>query len=330
MEYIGTWAKNDRLEALRDVLREMQISGINTSDKFIDERIAARVTRSTQRSQKDVIVLDSDSEDEYNDATHGFTTRAGEIVTPEVFEGSERIYVDVAKVRRTCQAQSEAMKRLWADSGFRAKIMAARNTPEAKAKFAAANSISSKARWKDEEIRERTVAAQIVAQQKAWNGPNRDVRRKKAVDNTTFKRNDSDPVAKKKWDEKIKVANDFAAGLDADGLRTQVTKSFQVLQLNAAAYGEMPGPRRKGFAQASSPEYKAKSAFFERALTGDPFFTDDDIDQLSKDVGWVKDKANLKACMRTEVRLWLRAAAVLRLKGIHVDYASVPQLTWMQ
>lgn len=50
-------------------------------------------------------------------------------MTPEVFEGAKRISVDTAKI-------SEHMKKMWADPAMKAKIMASRNTPEAKAKFA--------------------------------------------------------------------------------------------------------------------------------------------------------------------------------------------------
>jgi hypothetical protein len=45
MEYIGIYAKNDRLEILRQTLRKMKDSGINTSDEYIDERIATRAAK---------------------------------------------------------------------------------------------------------------------------------------------------------------------------------------------------------------------------------------------------------------------------------------------
>jgi pentatricopeptide repeat protein len=42
MENIGRYAKDDRLEKLRKILRLMRDSGINTSETFIDNRIATR------------------------------------------------------------------------------------------------------------------------------------------------------------------------------------------------------------------------------------------------------------------------------------------------
>lgn len=104
--------------------------------------------------------------------------------------------------------------------------------------------------------------------------------------------------------------------------------------MDAKSYGKPTAARskrRKGFAtQTQNPETKAKMAFFDRAMTGDPFCTDDEVEWLIDDIGRVKDDASLKKSLRSEVVLWLRAAPVLRREGVDIDYASVPQLTWTQ
>jgi hypothetical protein len=91
MEYIGRYAKDDRLEKLRKVLRTMQDSGINTSHTFINNKIATRTAKRLQPVRPAIVVLDCDDEDEDGEEDVADTAN----LAPEDFEGRDRIRIDL-------------------------------------------------------------------------------------------------------------------------------------------------------------------------------------------------------------------------------------------
>jgi hypothetical protein len=348
MEYVATYASDDRLEALRTVLREMRTSGINTSDKFIDERIAARAAK---RSLPGVISLVSDDEDDDDSAQ-------ATDWTPEDFEGRDRIRVDLDAVRKS-QGQSDFMKarwqdptfremmlvRLsdamtanWQDSTFREKMLAANRNPETRQKI----SDAGKARWADDENRkEQSVRMQKMnADPKLrklhsdittamWQAPGNEQRRQENSDKLMFRRDDTNPGAKKAWDAKIAAADAYVAG--QKGTRVTFFRAFDILCLDPATLGVVvPEVFRHRPTLQNTPKDRIKSAFYIKSkTTGNPYFTSIEVENMGRQAGWTGTKKELRKFISDELAVWMRATAFIRREGHEIDYASVPHLAWL-
>lgn len=409
------YAKDDRLEALRKVLREMRISGINTSDKFIDERIAARAAK---RLQSNVISLVSDDESD-NDAAQATNW------TPEDLEGHDRLRVDKEAVSLS-QRFSDHMKAVWSDPEFRAqrsesakemwkdptyrahqssastarwedpeqraqhsRIMTAvwedddykerasaamklrwrdpmyrtERSEEMKARWKdpaykqrvgdslklimqnpekrARQSTLMKAHWQDETYRETQLATirttnadpqyrenMSVVQKARWQAPGNEQLRQEHSDILMFKRDDTNPTFKKAWDARIAAADKYVA---KKSTKTSFYRAFAILRLDPAPYNvDIPSNFRRRPTLKATPEDWIRSAFFVKAqMTGAPFFTSMEVENIGKQMKWTGDKARLRELFNMEVECWVRAAAYMRKHSISVDYASIPHLAWM-
>jgi hypothetical protein len=336
MEYLQRYAKKDRLDiTLRNVLRQMtKLSGIRTSEAWIDQRVAnLRVSPAEPEPREPKAPV-------RRDAILQISGRSAQLkklwATPE--------YKD--KMR-------EAFRIRWQDDSYRAKMteMSQRthSTPEAKL----AQSLRTTALWKDDEYRAKTEAgrskywetdehraaaadrmhqrheddayreADNARKKEVWVQPGyKETVVPKMAKSNTFQRDESKPGAMKKWHDSVKKANDYAAGLKPGNLKQALWKAFIILHLDASSYGvSIPADFD------SSNDRILHQDFYAKATVGGPWFYPDDVKALEEKHNMKHE--NVQAGIKKERDKWLRSAAVLRLKGIDVDYASIPQLAWL-
>jgi hypothetical protein len=143
----------------------------------------------------------------------------------------------------------------------------------------------------------------------------------------SFHRDDSNPTMKKTWDKKVAAANKYAAGTDTKPL---LFKSFQTLRLDQENYNmslptPLPGPRPKLY------ERLIKQYIFVKAdMTGAPFLTGTEIEDVSKQIEWTKGREALTLIIYNEQREWMRATARLRRCNILVDFGGIRHLEWLK
>jgi hypothetical protein len=155
-----------------------------------------------------------------------------------------------------------------------------------------------------------------------------------------FKRDDSDPKRKEQWDKKLAAAEKAIKGHTIEASQETLSKAFADLYLDPKHYNVKGTPRSTGRGKGKNTlASKMQKAFFNKALTGDPFFTQQEIKDLVKEINLAEvaegkkkktDRAKADGAHRDVVETWLRAAALIRKYNIHVDYASIPHLTWMK
>jgi hypothetical protein len=76
---------------------------------------------------------------------------------------------------------------------------------------------------------------------------------------------------------------------------------------------------------------KLKERFLENVLsTGLPEMSYQVFDKLAEELQCETHGSWLRRHLNKERQVWLRAAAVLRRKGVDVDYANIPHLTWLE
>ena len=54
------------------------------------------------------------------------------------------------------------------------------------------------------------------------------------------------------------------------------------------------------------------------------------FDELAKELQCEARIRYLRSQFNKERRVWLRAAAILRRKGVDVDYENIPHLAWLE
>lgn len=64
--------------------------------------------------------------------------------------------------------------------------------------------------------------------------------------------------------------------------------------------------------------------------TGLPEMSSKVFDELAKELQCETRTTYLRKQINKERRVWLRAAAILRRKGVDVDYENIPHLAWLE
>jgi hypothetical protein len=305
MEYTARYASDDRLEALREVLRQMRASGINTCDTFINKRIASRAAKRLQalvapklpsssanakrprlRAATNVLqptaapaVIDLDSDDDD--------------VTPEDFEGHVRIRVD----KEVTQSRSDSMKAVWQDPEMRSRLLAHRADPKSRAKLSAA----LKKNWADPEYAARISAAlkkkwadpeyaakMSTAAKKKWTNPEY-----AAKMSETTKQNWADPefaakmiaAGKRKLDDpeyKAKVSDTTKARMEDPTLRATISASVTQKWADPAYSAMMRNPERTAQRSATAKAFSQRPGFTDNKSDAMRFRRDDSVPKLKK------------------------------------------------
>jgi hypothetical protein len=112
--------------------------------------------------------------------------------TPEEFDACEPLEIDIAQI-------DEAASRIEHGVAFNVQIRTHPKRPQ---------SINSKHKqwWNEDSYREYMSDLARILCDERWNGPNGAANRKHMAEKQTFVRDDSDPVKKKKWDDKVAAA----------------------------------------------------------------------------------------------------------------------------
>jgi len=139
------------------------------------------------------------------------------------------------------------------------------------------------------------------------------------------------------WDKMKKEARTWADGLKANELRVQYHNAFIHLHLDASQYDsklDKTDTLRKStlgrppLSITDAQLAKLKQTFLGNVLsTGSPQMSCKVSDDLAEEL---QIKARLRKRLNYERRVWMRAAAVLRRKGVDVDYANIPHLAWLE
>lgn len=76
---------------------------------------------------------------------------------------------------------------------------------------------------------------------------------------------------------------------------------------------------------------KLKEKFYVNVLsTGSPEMLNKVCAELAEELQCETRYKYLRTVCNKERRAWLRAAAVLRRKGVDVDYKNIPHLAWLE
>jgi hypothetical protein len=303
MEYIQKWAKVDRLQSLQTLFRTMnKLSGIRSSETWIESRInALRFDASLQQA------------DEPPDVPCAPVQR--DIVMQIFTRTCTRLRRGTAEHSAMLSAQA---LEIWDRPGYREKQGA-----------------SSAALWQSAEYREKTVSALVKGQQRRCADPKDEASREAAGNKRMFKRSD-DPKAKEKWNSFVAKAEKWASELPQAELGVQFHNSFITLHLDGRQYGYRKASTTPRASTRSHPppsltdtqRARLQSAFFEKTSSDSgPFLTTGDVKALAGEINLsAKEIRERLGKVRDQ---WLRAAAVLRLKGVVVDYANIDHLAWM-
>jgi len=157
--------------------------------------------------------------------------------------------------------------------------------------------------------------------------------------NKVFRRDDTNPKMKMGWDKMKREAKTFADKISAEELQVQYHNAFIHLHLDASQYDSKLG--QTTIVRKSRLERKAnitdaqlaklKERFLENVLsTGLPEMSYQVFDKLAEELQCETHGRWLRRHLNKERQVWLRAAAVLRRKGVDVDYANIPHLTWLE
>jgi hypothetical protein len=113
-------------------------------------------------------------------------------ITPEEFDACEPLEIDIAQI-------DEATSRIEHGVAFNEQIRTHPKRPQ---------SINSRHKqwWNDDAYREFSSDMARILCDERWNGPDGAANRKQMAEKQTFVRDDSDPVAKRKWDAKVEAA----------------------------------------------------------------------------------------------------------------------------
>lgn len=221
----------------------------------------------------------------------------------------------IIKYGRTGSVELNAYKlakslKMWAQPGYKDQVMA---------------------RWARPEFRNQMIAK---FRQGRWPPDQYDLRRVSLANKFILKRNDSDPKARERWDSRVSDANKFVAKLNSSHLSRYYRNAFAVLRLDASQFDtklslgkgrERMQPSRR---ITESQVTKLREEFYHSASkSGGPFSSREKRDKVRDALGI--DHALLRDWINSEIRMWLRSAAVLELKGVKVDYANIPHLAWL-
>lgn len=314
MEYLQNFAKKDRIDVnLRNLLRKMtKLSGIRTSETWIDDRLEnlpASLAAPAPEVAEPCITVQRDAVLRLADAS---------------FRRAPKHAMYMKAIRKKPEYQtwlSNLKKALWQDDAYRAKTIAGiRKSWVGNDERRAAHSARSIEIWQDEGRKANISAVRV----EMWkNLEYRDKVAKAKANTGTFRRDDSNFHWKKLWDNAVQVASDWAAGLKSEELEFWFFKAFTILHLEPSHYGVL---FPTSFVYSNDSRGVAAD-FFERAAAGGPWYSPDDIGSLMEEHKWTQSSAQGR--IKIERGLWLRSAAILRLKGISVDYASIPHLAWV-
>ena len=157
--------------------------------------------------------------------------------------------------------------------------------------------------------------------------------------NKIFKRDDNNPTMKMRWEKMKEEARIFADSLNADKLRVEYHNAFITLHLDASQYDSklyqtatlQKVRRSRQLVLTDAQIAKLKEKFLENVLsTGLPQMSSRVFDELVKEMQCETRTKYLTERVNKERQNWLRAAAVLRRKGVDVDYANIPHLAWLE
>jgi hypothetical protein len=88
---------------------------------------------------------------------------------------------------------------------------------------------------------------------------------------------------------------------------------------------------RKALNLSDAQLSKLKERFFENVLlTGSPEMSSRTFDELAEELQCSVKNGYFRVRLNKERRVWMRAAAVLRRKGVSVEYANIPHLAWLE
>ena len=248
--------------------------------------------------------------------------------------------------------RSERSKDMWAQPGFKEKHSATLRevwsnlSPEDREKRSAIArewwspeerekaSIRIKRDWSNVPERRERKSALMLALSKI--PEQRDL----LMRNNIFKRDDNNPTMKMRWEKMKEEARTFADSLNADRLRVEYQNAFIILHLDASQYDSKlcqtatlqkfhRGGKKLTLTDAQIAKLKEK--FLENVLsTGLPQMSSRVFDELVKEMQCETRTKYLTERVNKERQNWLRAAAVLRRKGVDVDYANIPHLAWLE
>jgi len=320
MEALRKWADVDRLQSCRTLLRTMnKLSGIRSSETWIDARI------NSLRSDAPLPQVDEPQHvpcaPVQYDAVMQIFTRTCTRLRRGTAEHSAMLSAQALEIwdrpgYREKQGASSAA--LWESDEYREKISEARLEM-----------------WARPGHKEKAVANMVIAQQKRRADPKDEASRQACADKRAFKRSD-DPEAKKKWDTYVAAAEAWASNVPAFDLDIQYHNSFIILHLDGRQYNYSEADstlrvgRRRGPPSKLTDVQQARISkdFFDKASTDSgPFLNAAEVKVIAEEIGMsIKD---VRYKLAVERDLWLRAAAMLRRKGVVIDYARIDHLAWM-
>lgn len=209
-------------------------------------------------------------------------------------------------------------------------IREAMSSPEIKGKAAA----SARENWSTRPEDKVKAAARLIARWKTEEG------RDAMLKNTIFRRDDNHPKMKMQWDKMKKNAKTFADNLNANKLRAEYHNAFNHLHLDISQYdpkAHQTATLRKTAQARKLPSFtnaqltQLKERFLDNVLsTGSPEMSSKVFKELAKELQCETRNSFLRVRLNKERRVWLRAAAVLRRKGVDIDYANIPHLAWLE
>lgn len=203
--------------------------------------------------------------------------------------------------------------------------------PMGSVEFSASKSAQFSEMWAQPGYRDRMIA---IIKQSRWPPEQYDLLRAAHANKRIFKRDDSDPRAREMGDAMVSDANNFVANLNSSHLSRYYRNAFAILHLDASQFdaklslGQGRRTIQTRRRMTESQVTKLREEFYRSASkSGGPFSSREERDEVRNALGI--DHALFKAWIMREVRMWLRSAAVLELKGVKVDYANIPHLAWL-